>query len=85
MSPEQAVYLAEQLGVNPVTAVVDQYRRDGGYNTRLNRVLSDMRYNRDTSHRMLPCLLYTTLTRLYLYYRRNPHQSSDKSQVYYLF
>ena len=43
LSPEQAVYLAERLGVDPVTAVIDQYRRDGGDNTELTGALSDTR------------------------------------------
>ena len=43
MTSDQAVYPAEQLEINPVTAVIDQYRRVGGSNIRLNRVLSNIR------------------------------------------
>ena len=33
--------LAEQLDINPVTAVIDQYLRDSGSSAQLNRVLSN--------------------------------------------
>ena len=38
-----AIDLAERLEVNPVTAVIHQYRRIGGDNTELTQVLSDMK------------------------------------------
>ena len=38
-----AVQLAERLGVDPVAAVIDQYRRDGGDSADLTDALSDMR------------------------------------------
>ena len=38
-----AIDLAERLEVNPVTAVIHQYRRIGGDDKELTQVLSDMR------------------------------------------
>ena len=42
--PDQvAIDLAKRLEVNPVTAVIHQYRRIGGDDTELTQVLSDMK------------------------------------------
>ena len=39
MSPAQAVMLAEKLGVNPVTAVMDHYLSQEGDAVRLSQIL----------------------------------------------
>ena len=42
ISPEVAAKLAERLDIDPVTAVIHQYRRIGGDDKDLTEILHDM-------------------------------------------
>ena len=50
ISPEVVFGLADQLELNPLTAVIHQYRRIGGDETVLVQVLSNMKLTTQSVH-----------------------------------
>ena len=50
ISPEVVFDLADRLEMNPLTAVIHQYRRIGGDETMLVQALSDMKLTTQSVH-----------------------------------
>ena len=69
LTADALVVLAEKLKVNPLAAIVDQFRRNGGDDVELSQAVSDVRKTITTKQLVHVLLLYVMSCELY-YYRR---------------
>ena len=83
LTADALVVLAEKLKVNPLAAIVDQFRRNGGDYVELSQAVSDVC---KTIKQLVQLLLYVTSCELY--YRSpsqdtrgmDPHSTASKLQ-----